>query len=374
MRLADFIESHMEAIVLEWERFARTLLPASSSMTALALRDHAGEMLAAIAADMRSSQNAAQQQAKAWGFGDAENGAGSFTAAQLHGALRASAGVSIQQLVSEFRAMRASVLRLYAEAAEDGTHTVRDIGRFNEAIDQAIAESTDVFQREVEHWRNVFLGVLQHDLRGPLQALLTSAQALVALPAGTGREQAAARVQRNGERMKVLLDELLDYNRATLNLGLPLHRVPCDLAKACADEVELRRLAHPRHTIEWAAPGPVEGLWDASRIQQALGNLVANAAHHGAAGGTIGVELQATADAVTLVVSNAGEMVHAEDVANLFEPMRRAATADPATGTNLGLGLFVVREIARAHGGDVQVDSQPALTRFCMRLPRFTAD
>lgn len=373
MRLADFIEHRLPRILEEWETFAGKLLPASAQMGPLALRDHAEEMLRVVAADLRTPQSRATQQSKSWGTDDATHrGPTPFTPAQLHGSLRASAGISIQQLVSEFRAMRASVLRLYADEAEAGPHTIPDIGRFNEAIDQAIAESVQVFQSQVEHWRNLFLGVLQHDLRGPMQAVLSSAHLLAALQPGAERDAVAARLKRNGERMKILLDELLDYNRVMLDLGLSMNRVRCDLAPACLDEVELRRLAHSGHAISWTASGATAGTWDASRVQQALGNLIANAAKHGETNGPIDVELRGSEGEVRIVVSNRGPRIDPDAVESIFDPLRGAADAGGDDRTHLGLGLFIVREIAKGHGGDVSVDSSPEATRFCLRLPRAT--
>lgn len=370
MRLADFIERRLSTILYEWEGFAKTLLPAAATMSSLALLDHAEEMLRAIADDLRTSQSDHARQRKSWGLGDADHGSMPATAAQVHGALRASAGISIQQLVSEFRALRASVLRLYAAEVETAAYTLVDIGRFNEAIDQAIAESIQVFQSQLEHWRNLFLGVLQHDLRGPLQAVLSSSYLVAALPDGQPRELALARLRRSGERMKSLLDELLDYNRTTLNLGLPMNRVPSELAGPCQEEVELRRLAHPEHLIQWRAHGPTHGLWDASRIQQALGNLIANAAKHGAPHGAIGVELRGSADDVRIIVDNQGPPLGEADIAVVFDPLRRSSSGPSADPAHLGLGLFVVRQIAQAHGGDVGVESADGRTRFCLRLPR----
>lgn len=373
MRLADFIENRLPDILEEWEDFAATLLPAAAGMASLALRDHAEDILRAVAADMRTVQSAEQQRAKSRGLRDAASGTNPATAAQVHGALRASSGFSSLQLVSEYRAMRASVLHLYAEAGAPGHYTVADIGRFNEALDQAIAESVRIFTDQVENWRNLFLAVLQHDLRGPLQALLSTSYLIAALPPCPQREQATVRLKRSGERMKMLLDELLDYNRATLNLGLAMKREACDLVTSCREEVELRRMAHPGHAIEWAASGDTAGMWDASRVQQALGNLISNAAKHGAPGGRIGVELRGDSDEVELVVSNDGPPISPDAIASIFDPLRRARGSTSDDRSHLGLGLFIVREIAQAHGGEVEVESTDTTTRFCMRMRRSTA-
>lgn len=373
MRLADFIEQRLPDILAEWERFAATLQPAAKDLSSLGLRDHAGEILHAIATDLRTAQTARHQQDKSWGLRDAAHSVTPKTASEVHASLRASGGFSVQQLVSEYRALRASVLKLYAEAFEDGEHTLEDVGRFNEAVDQAVAESIQFFTAQVDHWRNVFLSVLQHDLRGPLHAMMTISQVIATLPPGPQRDEAIVRQRRSSERMASLLDELLDYNRAMLHLGLTVKRVPCELASPCREEVELRRLAHPGHVIDWSIHGTTRGMWDASRIKQALGNLISNAAHHGTDTGRISVDLRGESEEVLLVVSNTGSDIPSEKAASIFDPLLRSPDLHADNHKHLGLGLFIVREIAQAHDGDVTVESKQGTTRFTLRLPRPTA-
>lgn len=206
MRLAEFIESNMEAILSEWELFARTLLPAAGGLDMGALRDHAEQILQTVARDLGTSQSLREQSAKSRGEAvrpaqDPE------TAAESHGLLRASGGFTLKQLVAEYRALRATVLRLWADAHVPGPHTIDDMTRFNEAIDQAVAESVDFFAHETERWRNVFLGVLGHDLRGPLNAILLTSQLLSKLNDGSPGDKLTARLINGGERMKRLLDD-----------------------------------------------------------------------------------------------------------------------------------------------------------------------
>lgn len=154
MRLADYIDNCAETILAEWESFAATRVPSASTMGTLALRDHAPQILHAIAADLRMYQSAAEQTAKSHGLAPIIPDA-PHTAAEAHGALRAQSGFSMTQLVSEYRALRASVLRLWM-ASEGTSHDftlLHDVIRFNEALDQAVAESVDYFSREVERSR-----------------------------------------------------------------------------------------------------------------------------------------------------------------------------------------------------------------------------
>ncbi|WP_228536348.1 ATP-binding protein [Noviherbaspirillum malthae] len=149
MRLADFIDSCMEEILGEWEAFAATQLPSAATVDAFALRDHAPQILRAIADDLRQPQTAAAQSAKSHGLA-AGGPSAAQTAAEVHGTLRARAGFSITQLLSEYRALRASVLRLWMKLDRSVSISTAadDVMRFNEAIDQAIAESADFFNQE----------------------------------------------------------------------------------------------------------------------------------------------------------------------------------------------------------------------------------
>ena len=229
MRLADFIETNTEAILVKWEAFARTLLPAADGLDVAALRDHAEQILQTVARDLKTSQSRSERVAKS--RGEAPRPPHSpETAAETHALLRSTSGFSMDQMVAEYRALRAAVLELWADAHDSGPDTIRDISRFNEAIDQAVAESVHFFSLESERWRNVFLGVLGHDLRGPLNAILLTSRLIFQLSEGRAVSDVTARLIRGGERMRRLLDDLLDYSRASLDLGIPIFPASVDLA------------------------------------------------------------------------------------------------------------------------------------------------
>jgi signal transduction histidine kinase len=370
MRLADFIETNTEEILSEWEGFARTLLPAASGMDVTALRDHAEQILHTVARDLRTSQSRSEQAAKS--RGEAPRPPRSpETAAETHAVLRATSGFTMQQMVAEYRALRASVLKLWTDAHEPGPDTLSDMSRFNEAIDQAVAESVDYFAMEAERWRNVFLGVLGHDLRGPLNAIMLTSRLLAQLNEGTPVSAVTARLIRGAERMSKLLDDLLDYSRAALHLGIPVAPAITDIALACQEEIDLQRIAWPKNVIELTTEGPTQGVWDASRLKQLLGNLIANAAKYGDPGTPVTVRLVGNDDDVLLSVENTGPAIAAAGVQLLFEPLRRGANGDVRTERNsLGLGLFIVRQIVRAHEGTVSVSSKDGKTVFSVTLPR----
>lgn len=155
VRLADFIRANIEPIVEEWVKFALTRTPASESMTHLALRDHIVELLAFIADDIESTQTHNEQVEKSQGLGSAE---GEFTrsAAEIHAALRLADGFNIDQMVSEYRALRASVVKQWTGANPAlSTTDLDDMTRFNEAIDQAMTESVAEYTKMINQSRHV---------------------------------------------------------------------------------------------------------------------------------------------------------------------------------------------------------------------------
>ena len=371
MRLADFLDANVESILQEWEPFAASLLPAAGHMDSLALRDHAAEIIRAIAKDLRAPQTSSQQDLKARGMA-LQGAAAPHTAAQTHATLRAAAGFSAQQLVSEYRALRASVLRLWlTHVSSIDQQVVDDIGRFNEAVDQAVAESVDHFTQEVDRWRSIFLGVLGHELRGPLDAIFLTAQLLERLPQGAPVSEHTARMIRSGRRMKSLLDDLLDFNRSALGFGIAVQPEPTDMAVACSQEIELRRLAAPGAQLAFESEGDTRGEWDPERVRQLLGNLVSNALKYGDRASPVVVRLVGRADEVVLSVTNSGPGFPSDRLEQLFEPLRRERSMDRETErTSLGLGLYIVKAVATAHKATVGVESANGQTVFTVTWPK----
>jgi signal transduction histidine kinase len=376
MRLAEFISDNTEAILTEWEAFATTLLPAASDLSSLALRDHAPQILAAIVKDIATAQTREQQAEKSKGRAPREVGAPE-TAAQTHAVLRARTGFDIEQLVAEYRALRASVLRLWLDSEPAGGPGVEDLMRFNEAIDQAIAESVGHFHLEVEQSRNLFLGMLGHDMRTPLNAIVATAGYLAALNAGGQVSAAAERLIRSGGSMRALLDDLVDFNRSQLGLGINIAPTDIDLKEELADELEQLRRAHADRPLELNVAGDVTGRWDSRRLKQVLRNLVSNAIEYGYRDAPVRVTLAGAGSEVRLEVANHGPCIDPSVQAQLFNPLRRGLTPDAAREhpDGLGLGLFIVRAIVTAHGGNVEVRSsgEQGGTTFAVMLPRRTA-
>ena len=369
MRLADFILRDMESILVEWEGFAATLFPAAASMTPLALRDHARQILEAVATDLSTPQTKQAQTEKSLGRApkllDAPE-----TAAQTHAVLRARSSFNIDQLASEYRALRASVLRLWTEACQPDDLNLEDVVRFNEAIDQALAESIGFFSEQVDQARNLLLGMLGHDMRNPLNTILMTASYLSALNAGTEVSEAASRLIRSGASMKALLDDLVDFNRTKLGLGINIALADLDLSAAFVDELEQLRGAHPGRRLELEVVGDTRGCWDRLRLQQLLRNLVSNAIKYGAPGEPVRVVLTGAETDVRIEVVNSGPGIQRSALDEIFDPLKRGSAQRHDTDDGLGLGLYIVREVARAHGGEVDVRADNAETVFVVRLPR----
>ncbi len=370
MRLADFIEQHMPVILASWDAFAASLLPAAAGASRTTLRDHSEQILQAIVQDLRTAQSPQQQAATAWGRAIQPAGAG-HTAAQTHAVLRATSGFTMQQMVSEYRALRSGVLQRWFEAHAPGPESLEDVIRFNKAIDQAVTESVDFFSREVERWRNVFLAVLGHDLRGPLNAILLSAQRIAELGEGSPVSGPTEQLMRSSARMKELIDALLDYSRTVLDMGFVVRPAPLDLALVCREEIQVQQAALPHCRIELAVDGATRGNWDASRMKQVVSNLVTNAALYGEPGGPVRVTLNGTEAELRLSVENPGPTIPPESIEQLFEPLRRGVNSElNPERSSMGLGLFIVHQVAQAHGGTVVVDSDHGRTIFTVVLPR----
>ncbi|WP_281665274.1 sensor histidine kinase [Paraburkholderia fungorum] len=371
MRLADFILRQSEPILAQWEAFAASLVPAAAIMEPSALRDHAPEILRAVAKDLQTAQTREAQYEKSVGRAPAPINA-TETAAQTHALLRARSGFNIKQLTAEYRALRASVLRLWMDdCAPDAPH-LDDVIRFNEAIDQALAESVDFFSAQVEQSRNLLLGMLGHDMRSPLQAIQMTASYLEALNAGEQVSDAAGRLIRSGARMQALLDDLCDFNRTRLGLGINVIPKRVDLADVLAEELEELRAIHPDRQIELHVTGDSQGVWDGQRLQQLLGNLVLNALKYGAQDTPVRVMVTCDVTHVRIDVSNRGPAIERATLARIFDPLMRGdeQQSKDDRARNLGLGLYIASEIAKAHNGAIEARSDETETSFSVSLPR----
>src|SRR5215212_2770202 len=262
MRLSEFILANREPILAEWEAFARTCAPASGSMNIESLRDHADQMLTVIATDLNTPQNKSEQKEKSTGNQPVVDD--SITAAEEHGAGRAESGFSVEQMVAEFRALRASVIRLWTKSqGAIGEGDIDDLTRFNEAIDQSLAESVSRYTQDLDNSKEMFLAMLGHDLRTPLGAVIMSSEFM--LETKELREPhltLTTRIRSSAGRMQHLIGDLLDFTRSRLGGGIPIVRGTMSMDKAVHDVVDEIAAAHPKRVFEIEARTGELGEWD----------------------------------------------------------------------------------------------------------------
>jgi signal transduction histidine kinase len=293
------------------------------------------------------------------------------TPAQEHGTGRAISGFSLAAMVSEYRALRASVLRLWmAETGKLDGDDMTDLVRFNEAIDQALAESTGRFVDKVDHTRETFLGILGHDLRTPLGAITTSAKFMLDLAElPPVARKLTATIANSGKRMTAMIDDLLDYTRGQLGVAMPITRTRVNLGEILRASVEESLAAQPSKVVSLETSGDLHGEWDGPRLSQVLSNLIDNAISHGATGTWVTVAARGEPQDVEVTIHNHGPPIPEDRLQHVFEPL--VSSAEWRGSTHLGLGLYIVHEIVSAHGGTIRVRSSEAEgTAFTVRLPR----
>lgn len=376
MRLGDFIIANMEAILVEWENFARSLAP-GSTMSVMALRDHAEAILRLAARDMASPQTSAQRSSKSKGHGGGGEESDRLDAASAeHALLRLGSGFNLIEVVSEYRALRASVLDLWRKRVQHSDERdLEDLTRFNESIDQSLAEAVRSYTERVDDSRELFVATLSHDLRAPLNAMMLSAQVLERSGQLNGEHALiASRMTGYGKTMTNMIHDLLDFTQTRLGKGIPVDVAPVDLAAVCREVIDECRATHPGADIRFTCDADVNGSWDAARLRQVLSNLVNNALQHGEPAGEVEVKASDAGDEVLLTVRNRGPKIPESSLPTLFDPFVRAALRPDAPRSGFGLGLFISRAIVMAHSGTITVESSDANgALFTVRLPRTPA-
>ncbi len=367
MRLSEFIQSNQEEIIAEWVAFARSLLPWAEGMSEEQMRDHAVELLNAVVSDMKSPQSGHQRSEKS--KGNAEDGE-LASVGKKHASDRLATGLNLNQLVSEYRALRASVLRLWEEAQGDKQG---EVTRFNEAIDETLSTSTARYSETVDNTREQFLGILSHDLRNPIGAV-TMGAALLVDSDDPNTVDIATRILDSGERMNRMVSDLLDLTRTNLGSGIPVTRKPTELASVCRQVIAELQLIHSDCPLRFEAIGDLRGEWDSDRLAQVVSNLIANALQYCAPKSPVTVLAEQRGDEVTLQVHNDGLPIPERILPTIFRPMVRHQPGGQEHDHNksgLGLGLFIASEIVTAHEGTIKVTStQSGGTTFVVSLPR----
>ncbi len=216
------------------------------------------------------------------------------------------------------------------------------------------------------------IGIVSHDLRSPVTAMLLAAQALMRREDVSAPVlKALARIESSGQRAARLIRDLLDFTQARLGGGIPIHRKPADLHEVLRQVVGEVELAHPEREFLLEVEGDGSGAWDADRLSQIVTNLAVNAVAYSPPGSLVRVRSWDGPDAVTFSVHNPGPPIPLDVLPHLFDPFRRGRHSAQGAAGHVGLGLFIVDQLVRAHAGAVQVRSESGEgTTFTVQLPR----
>jgi len=350
MSLPHFIHESLDEILSEWEREC-----GASAAELTARRLHFGKVLRAVAEEMKRFR-AAQPPA--------EPGS-----RRTPSAPHTEAG----QLVGDYASLRASVVRQWRKKHPAPTpEDLDDLVHFNEAMDRSLAELTATFSPSESQPHALFLGVLNHELRTSVASILMSAQVLTHRSApGSPEAKAAQRILRSCEQVRQTLDALSDFTKVRLGAQLEIDRVTDDMGVLCRQAVDAFARVDPERKIRLSADGDLSGDWDKTRIREAIGGLIGNAARFASRGSPVTLAVTASsADEVTITVHGDGTPIDVETLQTIFDPVARVESEN-ATYAGLGLGLFIVRKVVEAHGGNVKVEAAPESgTTFTVVLPR----
>lgn len=370
MRLADFILENTESILREWEAFASSIWPGEVA-NPRRLRDHASDMLIALSSEMKKA--ASRDEGIGRTTPATMTGQPGSIASDLHAISRIESGFDLQDLVAEYRALRKNIIRLWHQSPEGpGPEHLDDVVNFNQVLDRLLAEAVVSYVRRIDQSREVFLAILGHDMRNPLQAVRVQASILAqskSLDDASGKivTQMSASIDAMGRMM----GELLDFTGTQLGAKMTILPEAMDLVQLCLEVIDEHKAIHPDRTIVFEHKGNLNGEWDQSRLRQLISNLVGNALQHGCPDSDVYLNIEEEAQAIVLKVRNLGAPIPPDSVSTIFEPMMRRTTPEPCRQAgSIGLGLYIAREVARAHGGSISVHSTPEETVFTVRLPR----
>src|SRR6266481_5030228 len=231
----------------------------------------------------------------------------------------------------------------------------------------AVTEARLLSERETSELREQFIAVLGHDLRNPLASIAAGAKMLTKEDQKEPAGEILGLMQKSVARMSALIDNVLDFARGRLGSGITLKRSPQSLEPVLNQVIAELRAGSPGRKIETTFDLTRAVDCDGGRIAQLFSNLLGNAVTHGAAERPIRVRATTQDGKFELSVANAGEPIPSEAMERLFQPFYRLAEQGSQQG--LGLGLYIASEIARAHGGTIDVTSSPAETQFTFRMP-----
>jgi signal transduction histidine kinase len=368
MPLSDYIAEHMQSISSDWAAFARHQVPAAAQVEDVDLTGPTEAVLGSILLSLGENMTPIE------GIGSPPPGIAE--AAQAHAEHRLRQSFTLDQMVAEYRLLRTTVVRGWCRQTRFAhSEAIDELARFDAVIDHVSTETTKWFYDRVERGRDLFVGVLAHDVRTPLGAILASVDFLLATDELRGPSHDAARQIRNSTvRLRLLANDLLDFTRTRLGTPLPLIREPVDLGEICRDTVKELEALHPVAKLELRCSGDLHGSWDGARLAQMLSNLIANAIEHGTPGEPIRIRVRGRDVVATIEIENPGPPIPDAIKEVMLDPLRHLPLLERQVNRRaqgLGLGLFIARLIAEAHSGRIEIESKRKdRTKVRVQLPR----
>lgn len=238
------------------------------------------------------------------------------------------------------------------------------------AVQTRLLEAREQELKSVAGFREEFIGVIGHDLRAPLWAIVTGAHALQLDAAAAIAGNTVPRILASANRMAHMIDDLLDFTRGRIGGGLSVQRRPVSTRGICRRVIDELAASHPDRLVMLTSSGDDHAELDGGRIAQLMSNLISNALRYSTPGSAVTVATHGDPDGVTLQVRSQGPPIPEEELPVIFQPFRRGRVQRASDDSGLGLGLYIVERIAHAHGGSVSVTSSLEQgTCFEVRLP-----
>ena len=351
--VAEYLRQRKRAIGEDWERLVVAELGELAQLERGALIDHLPEVLDGLAA---------------WVEGRTDIAEASFVAlADGHALQRLGYGIELPVVNVEYGWLRRIVLQ-HLLAVPSSPEVRQQLIRLDEGLDRAIQLAVRRYTERRDYVRDRFIGILGHDLRDPLSAAsMASHQLLDSHTLADSDRKRVLMIERAVQRMERMVGDVLDFARGHLGGGIPVTLADADLGEICRTAAAEAMSARPERHIEVNIAGDLHGTFDRDRVLQVVSNLLSNAIHHGEDPIVLSAWEADDHRAILTRVSNRGKPIPPALVRKLFEPFVHAGDAKKGS---LGLGLFIVAQIARAHGATHEVSSSGEETAFTLRWPR----
>jgi signal transduction histidine kinase len=372
VRIHNYIFGNLERILSEWEAEVRAIAAPARKLSALALRDHAPLLLKSIAQYLEQGVDPAHSAS-----GEQSAVARIQIAAKGHGAERHHEGFDAAQLGMEYNALRSTAVRLWrCELGGIDEDAFDDLDRFDVAINMALATSLGEYTDNLAQSKDTFIAILGHDLRTPLGAISMGAEYLSAHSTLDEKQRPIVRsMQNSAARMAAMIKDLLAYTSKQLGNEISITTRETDIGVVCKAAVDEAMMAYPGSKFVLEIDGTLEGTLDGGRLQQLLSNLLTNAVQHGENKTPVIVSARYCGNEIDIQVKNIGPVIPPEALERIFDPLVRYTAEHPGEpdaylSTSLGLGLYIARAIAQAHGGTITATSNATDgTIFTLRLP-----